>query len=246
LPDGTVTPGERAPDVLEQSWKAMCVPSLAGKDVLDVGAWDGWYSFRAEAEGGARVVALDSFVWALDFARADEYWEYVYACEARGEPYDRWGPDCAYWDATGLPGKRSFDLASAALQSHVEPAVTDFVNDDLSPLGVFDVTLFLGVLYHLREPLIGLERLRSVTRELAVIETTAIKVEDHEDAALIEFIPDYELNFDPTTWHLPTEKALRGMCHAAGFRTVDLVASELEQPPRNKITDYRLTVHARP
>lgn len=246
LPDGTVTPGERTPDVLEQSWETMRLPSLAGKTVLDIGAWDGWYSFRAEAEGAARVVALDSFVWSLDFTRADEYWEYVYACQAKGDQYDLWGPDSAFWDAAALPGKRSFDLASTALQSRVEPVVADFVHDDLSQLGAFDVTLFLGVLYHLREPLLGLERLRSMTRQLAVIETAAIRVEDHEDAALIEFIPEYELNFDPTTWHLPTEKALRGMCQAAGFSAVDVVAAELEQPPRNRITDYRLTVHARP
>lgn len=245
LPDGTVTPGERTPEVLEQAWESLRLPSLAGKSVMDVGAWDGWYSFRAESEGATHVVALDSFVWSLDFTRSDEYWEYVYACEARGEPYDLWGPDCAFWDAEALPGKRSFNLASTALKSRVESVVADFVNDEIGELGAFDITLFLGVLCHLREPLLGLERLRSMTRELAVIETAAIKVEDQEDASLVEFIPNYEVSFDPTTWYLPTEKALRGMCDAAGFSSVEVV-DELEVQSRGKITDYRLTVHARP
>ena len=31
--------------------------SLAGKTVLDVGAWDGFFSFEAERRGAARVVA---------------------------------------------------------------------------------------------------------------------------------------------------------------------------------------------
>ncbi len=35
-------------------------PSLEGKTVLDVGAWDGFFSFEAERRGAARVVAADS------------------------------------------------------------------------------------------------------------------------------------------------------------------------------------------
>jgi tRNA (mo5U34)-methyltransferase len=245
LPDGRVTPGERSLDVLERAWAAFQLPPLDGKTVLDVGAWDGWNSFRAESEGADRVVALDSFVWSLDFSRSDEYWEYVYECEERGERYDPWGPDCAYWDAETLPGKRGFDVAAVALESRVEPFVADFVEADIRSLGTFDVALFVGVLYHLREPLLGLERLRSVTRELAVIETAAIRVSDHEDANLVEFIPKYDRTFDSTTWYVPTENALRGMCDAAGFGTFDVVA-ELEVQSRGRITDYRLTAHARP
>jgi len=245
LPDGTTTPGERAPEVLEQAWEALRLPALVGKSVLDIGAWDGWYSFRAEAEGAARVVALDSFVWSLDFTRSDEYWDYVRIRKERGEPYDSWGPDCAYWDSEGLPGKRSFDLASTALKSRVVPVVADFAADDIGELGSFDITLFLGVLYHLREPLLALERLLSVTEELAVIETAAIRIEAQEDASLVEFISEYTDHFDSTTWYVPTQTALLGMCAAAGFRSVEVV-DELDVQSRGEITDTRLTVHARP
>lgn len=34
-----------------------------GKDVLDLGAWDGFYSFNAERMGAKSVTALDSEVW---------------------------------------------------------------------------------------------------------------------------------------------------------------------------------------
>ena len=37
--------------------------SLAGKSVLDVGAWDGFFSFEAERRGASRVLATDSYVW---------------------------------------------------------------------------------------------------------------------------------------------------------------------------------------
>jgi tRNA (mo5U34)-methyltransferase len=38
-------------------------PSLAGLSVLDIGAWDGFFSFEAERRGAARVVATDSYAW---------------------------------------------------------------------------------------------------------------------------------------------------------------------------------------
>jgi hypothetical protein len=42
-------------------------PSLSGKSVLDIGAWDGFYSFEAERRGAERILATDSF------ARSGEY-----------------------------------------------------------------------------------------------------------------------------------------------------------------------------
>jgi tRNA (mo5U34)-methyltransferase len=37
---------------------------LDGRTVLDVGAWDGFFSFEAERRGAARVVAVDSHCWS--------------------------------------------------------------------------------------------------------------------------------------------------------------------------------------
>jgi tRNA (mo5U34)-methyltransferase len=36
---------------------------LSGKAVLDIGAWDGFFSFEAERRGASRVLATDSFCW---------------------------------------------------------------------------------------------------------------------------------------------------------------------------------------
>lgn len=245
LPDGTVTPGEKSPAVQESQWQQLRLPELAGRTLIDIGAWDGWFSFRAEAEGAQRVVALDEFVWALDFTRADEYWDYVHSCEARHEPHDIWGPECRYWDRTALLGKRGFDRAHAVLGSRVESVVADFMECDLHALGSFDFTLFLGVLYHMREPLRALERLRLITTECAVIETAAIEV-PHLEGPFVEFVPGYEKNNDPTNWYFPTESAVVGMCHAVGFSSVTAVNRRAETPRASGIVDYRLTVHARP
>src|SRR4026209_289227 len=36
---------------------------LSGRSVLDIGAWDGFFSFEAERRGAARVVATDYYAW---------------------------------------------------------------------------------------------------------------------------------------------------------------------------------------
>jgi len=36
---------------------------LAGKSVIDIGSWDGFFSFECERRGASRVVSTDDFVW---------------------------------------------------------------------------------------------------------------------------------------------------------------------------------------
>ena len=36
---------------------------LAGKTVLDIGAWDGFFSFECERRGAKRVLAIDTYSW---------------------------------------------------------------------------------------------------------------------------------------------------------------------------------------
>lgn len=43
--------------------RAQLPASLHGKTVLDIGAWDGFFSFECERRGAARVVAADHFSW---------------------------------------------------------------------------------------------------------------------------------------------------------------------------------------
>src|SRR3954447_6409755 len=60
LEPGFVTPGRA--DTSAQLQR-LHLPDLRGKTVLDVGAWDGFFSFEAERRGAARVVAVDTFSW---------------------------------------------------------------------------------------------------------------------------------------------------------------------------------------
>ena len=60
LGNGITTPGRvgcLSPEQLE-------IGRLDGLTVLDIGAWDGAYSFMAERLGAKRVLATDSVVWS--------------------------------------------------------------------------------------------------------------------------------------------------------------------------------------
>jgi tRNA (mo5U34)-methyltransferase len=61
LGDGIVTPGvDDSPNKLS----ALGMPAdLSGKTVLDIGAWDGFFSFEAERRG-AIVMASDYYCWS--------------------------------------------------------------------------------------------------------------------------------------------------------------------------------------
>jgi tRNA (mo5U34)-methyltransferase len=245
LPGGIRTPGVSQTPPLQGDE----LPDLAGRSVIDIGAFDGYYSFAAERLGAARVVALDHYAWCVDFARRQAYWD---ECRALGRIPDSTRDLVDFW-LPDAPGRAGFDLARQALASRVEPVVGDFMTLDLAELGSFDVALFLGYLYHVKEPLWALERLRSITREVAVIETHAVVVEGYRDASLMLFHPGDELGGDFTNWYVPTEAALHGLCRAAGFSRVTTVRSHAFNdggpvaPAGGFVPafrDFRVTVHA--
>jgi tRNA (mo5U34)-methyltransferase len=163
--------------------------SLTGLTVLDIGAWDGFFSFECERRGAARVVAADYYSW-----------------------------HGASWGT-----KAGFEMAREALGSRVEDVDLDVM--DLSPerIGMFDVVLFLGVLYHLRDPLAALERVASVTAGTLILETVVDQVGVSRPVAA--FYPDRELNNDPTNWWGPNPAAVIGMLRAAGFARADMITA---------------------
>lgn len=169
--------------------------SLTGLTVLDIGAWDGFFSFECERRGAARVVAADYFSW----------------------------------HGAGWGTKAGFEIAREALGSRVEDIDIDVM--DLSPerIGRFDLVLFLGVLYHLRDPLVALERVASVTRSTAILETVVDCVGVKRPVAA--FYPGRELNDDPTNWWGPNPAAMIGMLRSVGFARAEMI-TPLPKPLR--------------
>jgi tRNA (mo5U34)-methyltransferase len=110
---------------------------------------------------------------------------------------------------------------------------------DLDPdrLGRFDIVLFMGVLYHLKHPLLALERVCSVATDLVAVESFVLKdrhrpglgVESHP---LMEFYENEELGGEFDNWVAPTVPCLLGFCRTAGFVHVEL----------NNVHDYGAAV----
>jgi tRNA (mo5U34)-methyltransferase len=117
-----------------------------------------------------------------------------------------------------------FLLARKALglEDVVEEKVIDVM--DLSPEALgqkFDVVLFLGVLYHLKDPLGALDLVSSVCKGLLVLDTeTALNFLPFPAARLW---PDRELRDDDTNWWSINRSALVALLKSYGFREVRIV-----------------------
>jgi tRNA (mo5U34)-methyltransferase len=190
-----VAPGVKTPGRYDcaQWLDKMAFPNdLAGKTVLDIGTYDGFFAFEAERQGAKRVVAIDR-------------------C-----PPDHMG----------------FAIAHQLLGSKVEYKIMSVY--DLSPdiLGTFDVVLFLGVLYHLRHPLLAIDKIHSVCSEYMFLETHAL---DEQfvyqgrgmtlkeinpillNSPIMQFYPEDELGHDASNWFAPNIRCVEAMLTTSGF-----------------------------
>ena len=235
LGDGIVTPGHKPAAVLAQEFDALGLPDLHGKSVLDIGGWDGYFAFEAERRGAVRVGVVDHLMWSVDRSlwTASEEEKDAY----RREHHEAGTPPpqhelTEFWHPDTMPGKLGFDIARAALSSGVEDFAVDFMDCDLEAIGQWDVVLYLGVLYHMTDPLGALRRVAAVTRELAVVETEAVVFPGLEHEPLWRFFPEDELSGDITNWWAPNRRGLQSALTTAGFRSVrslkDPTGEELE------------------
>lgn len=191
LPGNYVTPG---PDRSAAKLAALRLPDLRGKTVLDVGAFDGYFSFAAERLGASRVVALDTYVWRRP------------------------------------GGKDGFQYARSVLGSKVEDIEVEVLDISPETVGHFDVVLFLGVLYHMRHPLLSLERVAEVTKQQLILETLVDMT--FMRAPVAAFYP-WQMLGDGTNWWGPNRAAVLGMLHSVGF-------DRAEAYPSKRVTLERL------
>jgi tRNA (mo5U34)-methyltransferase len=181
LPDGTIIPGFQTIDTLRNRVAQFPIPAdLHGRRVLDIGAWDGWFSFEMERRG-AQVVAVDS---------------------------------------TSFEG---FRVARDLLASRVDYHIADVCRLSPREIGYFDIVLFLGVLYHLKHPMLALEKVCELATGMACVESfvTDDGTEPHGKPVL-EFYETTELCGQFDNWVGPNVACLLAMCRSAGFASVHL------------------------
>jgi tRNA (mo5U34)-methyltransferase len=106
-------------------------------------------------------------------------------------------------------------------------------------VGTFDLIFFLGVLYHLRDPMLALDRLWEVARPGATIwleshtidkglvapatgefRELALVAPDLVEVPMAQFYPRDLLLGNPTNWWGPNLAALKAMSEEAGFEVV--------------------------
>jgi tRNA (mo5U34)-methyltransferase len=222
LGQGVVTPGRKTAPVLASELESLHMPDLTGKSVLDIGTFDGYFAFAAEHKGAGRIVAFDHYVWSLDLPA---HIEYIAECKRKGvtplpnEQTPEWQPE-------KLPGRRAYDAAHKALNSRVETVVGDYMLSDPEPHAAFDVVLYLGVLYHMPDPLASLKRVAHLTKKggMAIVETHAALIPGYEHLELSEFYSAGQMDGDTTNYWGPNMQALVGLCLAAGFTRVEVKA----------------------
>lgn len=200
LPGGITTPGW-APLNAE----VYNVPqSLTGKRVLDVGAWDGFWSFEALKRGAREVFAIDDFSDYLGTLNEDDRraWETFDLCR----------------DAL------SYD--ESVCQRH-EMTVYDVSEERL---GRFDVVFLFGTLYHLRYPMLALDKLAAICDGQIFVESAILDDFSPYRGGLgkgypggqtvMEFYPDDQYGANDSNWWVPTLQCLMAMLNAAGFDDV--------------------------
>ena len=79
--------------------------------------------------------------------------------------------------------------------------------------------LFFGVLYHLRHPLLGLEKVCALTKAdgLACVESFVTDAEERATERHLEFYETDELGGQIDNWFGPTTACLAALCRSAGF-----------------------------
>jgi tRNA (mo5U34)-methyltransferase len=102
----------------------------------------------------------------------------------------------------------------------------------------FDIVLFMGVLYHLRHPLLALDNVRRLTRRHAYIESAICDAElpDAAGTAVARFYRRRELGDDPTNWFAPTMTALEQWCASCGLDPVHTASWPPGAPSRAMIS----------
>ena len=199
LGDGAVTPGgvdlrAAAPKVLPAD--------LSGKRALDVGTFDGFWAFELERRG-AEVVATD-------LERFDQ-------AEWPPPSYERLAADAG---DTG-PGER-FHLAHAILGSNVRRVISPIY--EISPErvgGHVDFALIGAILIHLRDPVGGLQAVRSALAPGGRF----LSVEPY-DVPLTEAYPDtpvarLESNASDYNWWRPNLACLHDWLRTAGYEHIE-------------------------
>ena len=157
----------------------------------------------------------------LDVGCSDGF--FSFECEHRGA--DVLGID----DFSSTPfnaGQNGFAIAKNILNAKAQWRNESVYNLDPNQHGHFNLILFLNTLYHLRHPLLGLEKIAKVIRPGGILLLKTYYFHDFRfrrwgfnvfKRPIMRFFESDELNDDPSNWWAPNRQCLEAMLRASGF-----------------------------
>ena len=127
------------------------------------------------------------------------------------------------WNHEHLKGRESFELVCRATGASIEAVDMDLDDTrlDLAHLGKFDVVLFLGVFYHLLDPIAALSKIAPLARERLIVETHVECTADPRP--LMIFYPTGELAGDSTNWWGPNTACMVELLKTVGFDRIEVL-----------------------
>jgi len=159
-------------------------------------------------------------------------WDGFHSFEAsRRGARDVLATDHFAWNSSACWGNREcFDIARALLAPEVRVREIEVSDLSVERVGQFDLVLFAGVLYHVRDPLGALEQIAPLVGETLVVETH-LDALDVDRPAMI-FYPGKVLADDYTNWWGPNRACVEEMLREVGFS--DLRFSEHPFDPQTR------------
>ena len=139
---------------------------------------------------------------------------------------ERRGADVVALDCVEIP---NLIVAKERLNSSVDYRVSNLYKIPQLQLGAFDYVFFLGVLYYVKHPLLALEIVCALTRDVAIVESAVIDGPAYaagvrEEIPMLEFFETDELGGHLDNWFGPSVGSVIAMCRAVGFARVELLS----------------------
>ena len=130
---------------------------------------------------------------------------------------------------------RRFNLCRAAYASRATAFLTNVYDLQPRTFGTFDLVMFYGVLYHLRHPLLALEKILSVCSGTLLMQTAVHEEPAVSESPFAKFYPhgmtsclgtEGTPRLDPTVFWLPNRQCVRALADCAGFEDIETLCED--------------------
>lgn len=170
--------------------------NMTGMKVLDVGAYDGLFSFEAEKRGAQFVAAIDTYQY------------------------------CGDDNGKRLEANRPFKLAKEVLDSHVQFTFDTLETYTPQAVAIdykFDYIFHFGILYHVENPLDHVILLMKLVNEggTILVETA---ISNLETEPVLEYRPGHDN--DPTNFYYPNGPWIEQSFINAGAKSIKCIYND--------------------